>query len=270
VGLTAGRIQALLSQPIINRGVINFSSDSAGSSADVAFSRFTNAQYATKQPLASAISFGDCTVFNFTNQNMAVPNPLAFRPVPLDAGPSISLTTTSESSVGNASMPFQDGGYSAPSLPAANSFKGTYTFTGTGGPDIGMFSTQLTLPGGGSSYTTSTLNNVTSVTRSQGLTVTWTLPKNSDADLMFIQISGYAFAPNFPYGADFVCNVPLAAGRFTIPPAVLLALPPQGGSATPLGELEIDLIITKQFTAPGVDVGTFNWVWPNPVTFSYQ
>jgi hypothetical protein len=87
---------------------------------------------------------------------------------------------------------------------------------------------------------------------------------------MFIQISGYAFAPNFPYGADFVCNVPLAAGRFTIPPAVLLALPPQGGSATPLGELEIDLIITKQFTAPGVDVGTFNWVWPNPVTFSYQ
>jgi len=270
VGLSASRIQTLLSQPVINRGVINFSSDSAGSSADVTFSRFTSAQYATKQPFASPVSLGDCTVFNFTNQNMAVPNPPAFRPVPLDAGPSISLMATSESSVGNASMPFQDGGYSAPSLPAANSFKGTYTFTGTGGPDIGVFSAQLTLPGGGSSYTTSTLNNVTSVTRSQGLTVTWTQPKNSDADLMFIQISGYAFAPNFPYGADFACNVPLAAGRFTIPPAVLLALPPQGASATPLGELEIDLIITRQFTAPGVDVGTFNWVWPNPFTFNYQ
>jgi hypothetical protein len=269
VGLTAGRIQALLSQPIINRGVINFSSDSAGSSADVTFSRFTNAQYAMKQPFASPVSLGDCTVLNFTNQNMAVPNPPAFRPVLLDAGPSISLATTSESSVGNTSMPFQDGDYSAPSLPAANSFKGTYTFTGSGGADIGAFSAQLTLPGGGSSYTTSTLNNVTSVTRSKGLTVTWTQPKNSDTDLMFIQISGYGFTPN-PYGAQFVCNVPLAAGRFTIPPAVLLALPPQESSASPRGELEIDLIITKPFTAPGADVGTFNWVWPNPFTFSYQ
>jgi len=270
-GLTASRIQALLSQAVINRGVIDFSSDAAGSSADVTFSRFTNAQYAAKQPFASPVSLGDCTVFNFTNQNMAVPTPPAFKPVLLDAGPSISLTTTSESSVGNASMPFQDGGYSAPSLPAANSFKGTYTFTGSGGADIGAFSAQVTLPGGGSSYTTSTLNSVTSVTRSQGLTVTWTPPRNSDPSLlMYIQISGYAFTPNFPYGAEFVCNVPLASGRFTIPPAVLLALPPQESSASPRGELEIDLIITKQFTAPGVDVGTFNWVWPNPFTFSYQ
>ncbi|MBZ5636771.1 MAG: hypothetical protein LAO55_26905 [Acidobacteriia bacterium] len=268
-GLTANRIQTLLSQPVINRGLINFTGDAAGSSVGVTFSRFTNSQYATKQPMASTVSFGDCTVINFTNQNMAVPNPI--KPVFLDAGPSISFTTTGETSAGNASMPFQDGGYSASSLPAANSFKGTYTFTGSGGPDIGAFSASVALPGGGMSYTTSTLNNVTSVTRSQGLTVTWTPPGNPDSDLIFIQISGYAFVPNAPYGAEFVCNVPLAARRFTIPPAVLLALPPQpSGPAAGQSFLEVDLIITKPFTAPGADVGTITWVGPSIEPFNYQ
>ncbi len=265
--LNASQIQNFLSQPEINRGAIDFISEGANSSADATFLRFTNAQYATKQPIAAIVSFGDCTVYNFINQNMGTPNPI--KPVFLDAGPSISLTTTSDSAVGNASLPFQDGGYSVSALPSPNSFKGTYTFTGSGGPDVGAFSAQVTLPGGGSSYTTS-LNNVTSVTRSQGLTVTWTPPRNPDPDLIFIQVSGFSFVPNAPFGAEFFCNVPLAAGRFTIPPAVLLALPPQPSGATPQAQLEIDLIITKQFTAPGVDVGTLNWVQPSIEQFSYQ
>ena len=120
------------------------------------------------------------------------------------------------------------------------------------------------------SYNSSTLNNVTSVTRSQGLTVIWTPPGNPDPDLLFIQISGFSFVRDAPFGAQFVCNVPLAAGRFTIPPAVLLALPPQPSGVTPQAQLEIDLIITKPFMAPGVDVGTINWVTPSIEQFSYQ
>jgi len=183
--LTASNIQTLLSQPVINRGVIDFISGSP-SSADATFSRFTNAQFAEKQPM-TVVSFNDCTVYNFTNLNMATPNPI--KPILLDAGPSISLTTTSDTGVGNASLPFQDGSYSA-SVPSPNSFKGTYTFTGSGGPDVLGFSASVSLPGGGKSYTSSTLNNVTSVTRAQGLTVIWTPPGNSDPDLLFIQISG--------------------------------------------------------------------------------
>jgi hypothetical protein len=269
VGLTAGQIQTLLSRSVINRGVISFSGDDSGSIVDVTFSRFTNVQYALRQPLGG-VSFGNCVVFNFTNQNMAVPNLPALRPVLLNAGPSISFTTTSETGVGNASLPFQDGGYSISGLPGVKSFRGTYTFAGSGGPDIGAFSTFVTLPGGGMSYNSSTLNNVTSVIRSQGLTVIWTPPGNSDPDLLFIQISGFSFVRDAPFGAEFVCNVPLAAGRFTIPPAVLLALPPQPAGATPQAQLEIDLVITKQFTAPGVDVGTLTWVTPSPQPFSYQ
>lgn len=266
--LTASQIQNLLSQPFINRGALNFAIEADGSAADATFSRFTNSQYATKQPLGSSVSFGDCTVYNFINLNMAISNPI--KPVFLDAGPSISLTTAGETSVGNATLPLQDGSYSVSGLPLPNSFKGTYTFTGSGGPDVQAFSAQITLPGGGSSYTSSTLNNVTSVTRSQGLTVVWTLPKNSDPDLMLIQISGYSFVPNAPYGAQFSCNVPLAAQRFTIPPAVLLALPPRPNGAPPQSALEIDLTIIKQFTAPGIDVGILDWVQPNTQEFLYQ
>ena len=119
------------------------------------------------------------------------------------------------------------------------------------------------------SYTSSTLNNVTSVARSQGLTVIWTPPGNPDPN-MFIQISGFAYAQGLPWGAEYVCNAPLAAQRFTIPPAVLLALPPQPVGGLPSGTLEIDLIITKQFTAPGADVGTINWIAASPQPFSYQ
>jgi uncharacterized protein (TIGR03437 family) len=270
-GLSAGEIQTLLSQPTITRGIIDFISSGAvaDSSADATFARFTNAQYVAKQPLGTGPSFNDCTVSNFINANMAVPNPI--KPVFLDAGPSISLAATSDSAVGNAAMTFQNGGYSISGLPQPGSFKGTYTFTGSGGPDIGALSAQVTLPGGGSSYTSSTLNNVSSVTRSQGLTVIWTPPRNPDPDLIFIQISGYAFVPNAPYGAEFACNVPLAAGQFAIPPAVLLALPSQAGvAAPPQAFLEVDLVITKQFTAPGVDTGLLNWVWPSVQPFSYQ
>ena len=119
------------------------------------------------------------------------------------------------------------------------------------------------------SYTSSTLNNVTSVTRSEGLTVTWTPPSNSDPDLIFIQISGWAFAPNLPYGAQFACNVPLAAaGLRSLLRCCSHCL--QAGLATPQGNSKSTSIVAKPFTAPGADVGTINWVWPTPEVFSYQ
>jgi len=262
IGMTASQLQTLLSRPGVTRGIIGFT----GSEADVTFAHFTNAQYAAKQPFAG-VSFGDCSVLNFTNFNMAVPNPI--KPVFLDAGPSIRLTTPSDLGIGNLSLPFEDGGYSISNLMPTGSFKGTYTFTGSGGPDIGPFSAQVTWPGGGGGFNFSTSNNTTSVTRSQGLTVTWPQPGNTDPDEI-IQISGFSYAPNMPFGAEFFCNVPLEAGRFTIPPTVLLALPPQPAGSMPQAVLEVDLTINKSFTAPGVDVGTISFFFTNIEEFSYQ
>ena len=262
IGLTAGKLQSLLSQPAITRGVIDFVNSTSGSSADVTFGRFTNAQYATKEPIGFT-SMYDCVVYNYTNTNMAIPNPI--KPAFLNAGPSINITTPN----GSASMPFQDGGYSVDNLPMGSSLKGAYTYTGTGGPDIGAFTAQVTWPGGGGGFTSSTPGNPTSVARSKGLTVTWSQPSNTDP-AEYIQIGGYAFVPNAANGAEFACSVPLSAGRFTVPPAVLLALPPQVGLATPQATLEVDLFITQQFTAPGADYGLINFLLQTIGPFSYQ
>jgi uncharacterized protein (TIGR03437 family) len=258
VGFSAGQIQNLLSKPVINRGVMGYSS----SSAYAAFERFTNAQYAAKQPFGP-VSLGDCMVYNYRNVHMGLGEPI--QPVPLDAGPSIEVTTPA----GSTSVPFENGVYSASNLPSGSHFKGTYSFTGSGGPDIGAFSASITFPGGGSSFNVSTPNNAGSVIRSEGLTVAWTQPGNTDPDES-IQISGFAFVPNEPIGAEFVCNAPLAWGQFFIPPAVLLALPSQAGSSTPQAALEVDLVINKMFTAPGADVGVISVALAGSQPFSYQ
>lgn len=258
IGLTAIQIQNLLSRPVINRGYIDFISSG---SADVFFERYTNIQYAVKQPLGEGgVTFGDCTVFNYRNVNMGLGNPI--QGVALDAGSSISLRTPN----GNTSLPFQVGAYSITGLPEAGSLKGDYTFGGSGGADIGAFSAQVTFAGGGGAFNWSA---PTGANRSQGLTLTWTKPGNSDP-AESIQISGFAFVPNLPYGAEFVCNALLAQGRFTIPPTVLLALPSQAGLAVPQAQLEVDLVIYKSFTAPGSDQGTMLWVLGNAQPFSYQ
>ena len=76
--------------------------------------------------------------------------------------------------------------------------------------------------------------------------------------------------PNATIGAEFVCYVPLSANQFAIPSAVLLALPSQAGLATPQAFLEVDLVITKPFSAPGIDVGMINFEDDNTIVFSYQ
>ena len=265
-GETAAQIEQLLSQPSITRGVLDFNAGPSTTSADAQFSRFTNAQYAAKQPGGFGISVNDCTVYNFTNINMATPNPI--KPTLLDAGPSISLTPPSGSGIGNQSMPPDNGTYGIDMLNAPGSLKGTYTFSGTGGADIGPFSAQVTWPGGGGGFSYSTPGNPSSVNRSAGLTVTWSQPSNTDPS-EFAVIAGYSFAPSNPWGAEFQCKAPLSPGRFAIPAAVLLALPSQAGVAMPFSELELDLVITKAFTAPGMDVGFINFDLADAETFLY-
>jgi hypothetical protein len=64
--------------------------------------------------------------------------------------------------------------------------------------------------------------------------------------------------------------VPIAAGKFTIPPAVLLALPPQQSGVTSQAMLEVDVIVSQAFTAPGIDRGVANFVFGDAEPFSYQ
>ena len=273
-GLTAGQIQSLASQPTVNSGLLDFVGE-AYSSADARFQRFTSLQFALRQPVAT-VSFNDCTVLNFTHaisSATALPTPIVpntITPIALDAGPSIELTTPSASGLGNPTLAFDNGAYGVAGLTSVGSFKGAFTFTGTGGADVGAFTAQIAWPGNGGGFTYTTPGNAGAVTRANGLAVTWNQPSHPDPD-EFVQIYGFAFVPNRPRGAEFFCNVALSAQQFTIPPAVLLALPSQASlGAMPTAVLEVNLIINKPFSAPGIDLGAISFEIDSAVMFSYQ
>ena len=116
---------------------------------------------------------------------------------------------------------------------------GNFTFTGAGGADVGAYTANLNFP---SPLTWTNSASDGTVTRTQGVTVEWT----GGADGTYVQISGDAATTGF--SASFVCDAPVSAHSFTVPPAVLLTLPAGNGS------LSVNNYTNpKSFTAPNLD-----------------
>jgi uncharacterized protein (TIGR03437 family) len=96
---------------------------------------------------------------------------------------------------------------------------GAFTISGSGGADVGAFSVTTSFPT--SPALISPVNNAT-VTRSSGLTVTWTGGSPGGNVQMIVS----AAADNtFTNISQAFCVAQASAGTFTIPPYVLLALP---------------------------------------------
>jgi hypothetical protein len=96
---------------------------------------------------------------------------------------------------------------------------------GGGGSDVGAFSSQMNLP---PQLVWSNLAAITSIDRSQPLSIAWT---GGDPN-GFVNIQGDAVV--YPANSNqatasvqFNCTAPVSAQQFTIPPSVLLSLPPQ-------------------------------------------
>lgn len=217
----------------------------------------------TKIPLAliyqgQSPTFGLCVVTQF---------PSATPPLPsyLDAG-KVSVSTPG----GPYDLPqlgSQKGLYNLSFVPGATGIPGvigdgtqlkpgTYTFTGTGGADVGPFTASIDYP------RTFQWNHdaVTSVDRSKPLVLTWTGGTPGALASANGQSSG---APGSGFsgdiGAAFVCWADAAAGSMTIPVAVLSALPPSylDDRGHPQGSLYVqEGILNKQFSASGLDYGT--------------
>lgn len=132
--------------------------------------------------------------------------------VPIDAGSSVTVTGPSGSLPVPANQGFN-------TIKAAGTFlvPGSYTLTGPGGADVGPINANFTIPT--SPTLVSPLNNTT-VTRSSGMTVTWT---GGGGDVS-IQINSATDNLN-TNGSRAMCTAPGGSGTFTIPPYVLLALP---------------------------------------------
>ena len=131
---------------------------------------------------------------------------------------------------------------------------GTYTIdNGSGGAHVGAFRTSLTLP---SNLVWSNEDSITTVSRSQDLTVTWT---GVDSNRERVDISGSSANTNAGVNAAFQCTAEANLGTFTVPSWVLSALPASGPSDQgPVGFLAVgkaNLRGTGTFRAPGVDSG---------------
>jgi hypothetical protein len=201
----------------------------------------------------------------------AAPDP--FRNVGLNAGPVINLRGPG----GAKQLPLrQPGSYvgelgggspSIPGVPAANPAflsPGAYSLdNGSGGPDVGGFTSQITISG---SLTWTNRDQVNTLVRANGQLVTWTgAPANSE-----VYITGSSVRTNPQVGASFVCIAPGSAGQFTIPAAVLLQLPATEG-ATPTAALSVGATSNAvRFNASGLDIGVLTHSASSTKTVSMQ
>lgn len=128
---------------------------------------------------------------------------------------------------------------------------GSYTFTGKGGKDVGVFTVTMSLPA--KFNWTNRLTTPATVDRSKPLTITWT--NGFSGALVFITGQSQV---SLGVGAQFTCWADPAAGTFSVPQAILAAMPPTySNSGNPQGSLDVYQVFNGgNFTAPGIDVGT--------------
>jgi hypothetical protein len=115
--------------------------------------------------------------------------------------------------------------------------------------------------------------SISTVTRSNGLTVNWT----GGGSASYISITGSSFGAINGSTVDFVvgsftCEAPVAAGTFTVPSAVLLSLPQSftiaGISTSTLSVSNVTGPVT--FTAQGLDVGLVEATFEDTIPVTYQ
>ncbi len=220
-------------------------------------------------PLSSLPPVGSCSVFSAAGINVSGLLSGQIANVPssgrsLDAGLGLSVTGPKGTrtipaftgATGNRYSALLGGSLPVPGPPSLPLFldPGSYTVTGSGGPEVGPFS--VTIPVAGS-VTWTNEQQLGLIDRSQGATLTWS---GGDPSSQALLILGGNVDNQAKAGAVFVCLAPLDAGRFTVSPTILGSLPPSNLQqpsqsvgflflgATPTGNL-------PTFAATGLDAG---------------
>jgi len=275
--ITPTQYQTLLNQGTVNLGLLSLSKITtttlpvsvdgvtiqAGgtTTSDFAaafFERYTAAQFSSSG-FSQSVSIGSCVVTTFSG----IPTTTGILTTQgLNAGTQINLTGPDGALVlSPESITALSGFYTeafSSTLPAIiPATGGTFTFNnGAGGPDVGAFTAtidqNLATP-----LTWTNMTSITSVTRANGLDVTWT----GGIAGSYVEISGSSIALQVTatneLGASFACTAPVSAGSFTVPAAVLESLPASGNIAGVVisGSLDLANYSAGQFTAPGLDLG---------------
>jgi uncharacterized protein (TIGR03437 family) len=119
---------------------------------------------------------------------------------------------------------------------------GVFTFTGSGGADVGPFSATLTVAFPNFNWTNPSAAGT--IDRTQGLLYSWTggLPGT------FVLLGGTSTGSGVTAG--YSCKVAVEAGQFTVPSYILLGMPAGSGGAS-IQQHDTD----SSFSATGLDVG---------------
>ena len=235
IGLNGGTLQALAnkaggsvnSMAVLVNQVVEPSGNTTSSAFAIA-GVLNSSDYGKGYEYASQ---GSCTIVppaqgSFTNLAQS----------PLDAG-GIQMAGPS----GQLNLAEEIGFYQA-QLPAAlSSSPGTYTFTASGGANIGGFKASINVQ---SPLSITNRSALATITRSQGATVTWSggFP---NGDVQFEGAVGNQLGT-----VRFYCHAPTSAGQITVPSSILLALPAGGGTLDITNTTAVQTI-----SAPGLDLG---------------
>jgi uncharacterized protein (TIGR03437 family) len=244
LGYTGSEILTLGGKTSYNSGSLDlFQITSSSGVESLAAGDFYNYQGQQSSSGVGLVSLGNCIVGAATTQTSTTST---FTETGLDAG-TLTLTGPSGTVVSLPEIPSLLGTYEA-ELPAGFLTSGAYLFTGTGGttPGVSVGAFKVTVNFNNAVVWTNR-SSISSVTRSQGQTFTWT----GGAPNSYVYMEGSSSDSTTGVFVSFTCYAPSSAGTFTVPSYVLLALPAGSGSLALAG-----LTTLQTFTATGIDQGT--------------
>jgi uncharacterized protein (TIGR03437 family) len=244
-GLSGTTVSTLSGQGTVSYGdlfvgqIINptSSTDNTPKTENIAFAEFskiTGASFTSSS--GSAYSVGSCFVSEVVSVSGTIPTVVG-----LDAG-TINLAGPNGT---YTFMSFTKGEYES-SLPsgAITSSGGAFTFTGSGGADVGSFKTTINLPNPLLNWTNQAAG--ATVNRAQGVQVSWT----GGTPGSYVIIEGNAFDDNTGASGNFTCLANQSAGGFMVPGYVTSTLPASSGT---LGVENVSNYTT--FSASGLNFG---------------
>jgi uncharacterized protein (TIGR03437 family) len=191
-----------------------------------------------------AVSIGSCVVYAGAGATPTFYTGITS--TSLNAGVAVTVTNGANSQ----SMASANGGYSA-TFPSNFLAPGTYKIdNGSGGPDVGAFSYQVTAP---ASLSWPNINLFNAIDRTAGVTVSWTGgDPASVVSITGLSLNNGSGAGQAVWGY-FHCAAPVSSGTFTVPAPVLLSLPTsslqEGVSSSTLSIINST---TVQLTTPAI------------------
>ena len=138
---------------------------------------------------------------------------------------------------------------------------GSYTFTGTGGANVGSVNATLTIPTPPAPTGLPNGTNLT-VTRANGVTLNWT---GGTASSVVRIVGQQSTDSSNSIGASFRCYVAANAGTFTVPPSVTLSLP-----AGNFGGWDFKTYTNGNFTATGLIFGILQMSYDTAIFTTMQ